>query len=218
LATNPGGVQQKVATFFANYPEQRFAKRQIIIQAGEQPVYVFYLLEGRVSQYDISSTGSEVVVNVFKPPAFFSMAWAINRSPNQYFFEAATDVVVRQAPPDDVVAFLHQEPDVLFDLLSRVYRGTDGILRRIAHLIGGDAKSRLVFEIINSAQRFGVENGGGVHIPLKEGDLARHSGMARETVSRVVQQLKKSGLVKVDRNGMSVPSIERLQDELGTNL
>ena len=218
MATNPDGVQQKVATFFANYPRQQFAKRQIIIQAGEQPVYVFYLLDGRVSQYDISSTGSEVVVNVFKPPAFFSMAWAINRSPNQYFFEAATDVVVRQAPPDDVVAFLHQEPDVLFDLLSRVYRGTDGILRRIAHLIGGDAKSRLVFEIINSARRFGIADGGAVSIPLKEGDLARHSGMARETVSRVVQGLKKDGLIQVTKVGLLVLDLRKLEDELGSGL
>jgi CRP-like cAMP-binding protein len=146
------------------------------------------------------------------------MAWAINRSPNQYFFEAATDVVVCQAPPDDVVAFLHQEPDVLFDLLSRVYRGTDGILRRIAHLIGGDAKSRLVFEIINSARRFGIADGGAVSIPLKEGDLARHSGMARETVSRVVQGLKKDGLIQVTKVGLLVPDLRKLEDELGSGL
>lgn len=212
-------IPATVAAFFAPYPEKHFAKKQIMLHAGNDPEGVYYIVSGRVNQYDISPSGVEVVVNVFKAPAFFPMSWAINYTPNGYFFEAATDVVVRVAPAADVVAFLEREPQVLLDLLARVYRGTDGLLRRLAHIMGGDARSRLIFEILNAAYRFGSQGQHeSVRVPLKEGDLAKHAGLARETVSRVMQGLKAAELVEVSNSGLLVPDLNKLEAELGSGL
>lgn len=212
-------VKQKIDSFFGKYPEKKFAKRRIIVRPGDDPAGVYYLVSGRVSQYDISPGGSEVVVNVFKPGSFFPMSWAINRVPNQYFFEASVDTVVRIAPADDAVAFLQNEPEVLFDLLVRVYKGSDGLLRRLAHLMGGGARTRLLFEILNAAARFGIqEQSGAIQVPLKEGELARHSGLARETVNRLIQGFKADGLVEVKQGALVVPDRGKLESELGSGL
>jgi len=212
-------VKDKVGAFFQNYPKRTYAKGQIIAHAGEELEGVLYLVEGRVNQYDIAPNGSEVVVNVFKPPAFFPMSWAINKTPNQYFFKAATQVVAHLAPADEAVAFLKREPDVTFDLLARVYRGTDGLLRRLAHIMGGDARSRLMYEIVIAAHRFSQDEADGTwRIPLKEGELATQTGLTRETANRVIRDLKAEGLVQVTGAKLIVPDIARLQDELGTDL
>ncbi len=212
-------VSQKVKKFFSAYPLRSFAKGEIICHAEEELSGVFYVLEGRVNQYDISPSGSEVVVNVFKPPAFFPMSWAINKTPNRYFFEAATVVKAHEAPAEDIVRFLKANPDVTFDLLSRVYRGLDGLLRRTSHLMGGDAGTRLLFELLNAAHRFGELNEKGeIVIRLKEGDLAKHSGLARETVSRLLQKLKKSELVKIESGRIVIPSTANLEMALGRDL
>lgn len=212
-------VLGKIEKFFSSYPVRTFAKRQVIVQASENPPGVFYLEEGRVSQYDISPAGTEVVVNVFKPPAFFPMSWAINQTPNQYFFEASTKAVVRMAPAEEAVAFLKANPDVLFDLLARVYRGVDGLLRRSAHLMGGDAKNRLIFELLNAAYRFGEEQANGrVAVPLKEGDLGRHAGLARETVNRLIRNLKQAGLIEITPDGFILHDTRQLEAVLGTDL
>lgn len=212
-------IAEKVREFFAAYPKIEFAKGQIVVHAGEEPEGVLYLVEGRVNQYDIAANGNEVVVNVFKPPAFFPMSWAINRTPNQYFLKAATRVVAHRAPADEAVAFLRREPEVAFDLLSRVYRGTDGLLRRMAHIMGGDARSRLIFEIVTAAYRFSQDDPDDAwRIPLREGELATQTGLTRETVNRVIRDLKAEGLVQVTAAKLVVPDIARLQDELGTEL
>lgn len=186
----------------------------------DEPLHdVFYIVEGRVSQYDITPSGNEVVVNVFKPGAFFPMSSALNHPPNPYYFEASTVVKAHVAPPGATVQFLKDNPDVTFDLLSRVYRGVDGVLRRMAHLMGGDAKSRLIFELLNAANRFGdMRPDGSVTLPLKEGDLARHSGLSRETVNRNTQQLKSMGLLEVSHQGMIVKDMRKLEALLGARL
>jgi CRP-like cAMP-binding protein len=212
-------VKTKVSNFFSTYPVRTFEKHETMLQAEIAITDVFYILEGRVSQYDITPTGNEVVVNVFRSGAFFPMSTAINHTENHYFFEASSPVTVHVAPASAAVDFLRTNPDVVFDLLSRVYRGMDGVLRRMAHLMGGDAKSRLIFELLNAAYRFGeVRDDGAIFVPLKENDLARQSGLARETVNRVLQALKSLGAVSVEHGGISVQSTMQLERILGSDL
>jgi CRP-like cAMP-binding protein len=141
-------VTKKVEQFFSRYPLKQYDKGEILILADEDPKYIYNLVEGHVREYDISYRGDEIVVNVFKPPAFFPMSWPIAKTPNRYFFEAAEKVKARLAPPEEVFDFIKNNADVTLDLLARLYIGVDGMRRRMAHLMGGSAKSRLLFELI----------------------------------------------------------------------
>lgn len=203
-------VAAKISNFFEKYPSRHYLAGQILVQANEDPTHVFHLLEGRVKQYDISYRGDEVVLNTFKPPAFFPMSYAINRTANIYFYETETEVELKLAPVDDAIDFLKSNPDVTYDLLSRVYRGADGLLGRLAHLMAGSARSRLLYELLIEARRFGTPRGKGVAITLTESDIGAHAGLARETVSREIRKLKDEGLISVIKHEIWVADIERL--------
>lgn len=207
----------KVAAFFRPYPEHRVSAGETLVQAGEELPGVFYITKGQIRQYDIADNGEQIVVNVFKPPAFFPMSWAINRTPNRYFFETATDMVFQIAPAERVVEFLHDNPDVTFDLLARVYSGTDGLLRRMAHLMGGRAHTRLLFELLVETERFGKTQADGSYVlDMSEVELAKRSGLARETVSRELRALK--DVVRLTRSGIVIADLAALRERLGNNL
>lgn len=212
-------VTTKTRTFFEKYPLRTFTKRELLLHAEEPVDSVFYITDGRVNQYDVASNGNEIVVNIFKPGAFFPMSTVINDTTNHYFFEAAMPTTAHVVPKEDAIRFLQDNPDVLFDLLARVYRGVDGVLRRMAHLMGGGAESRLIFELVNASYRFGEQKTDGlIHISLSESDLAKHSGLARETVSRILQKLKAMELVEVSQSGIVIRNVKDLEAQLGTRL
>lgn len=205
----------KVEDFFSKYTLRSLPADEILVQAGEDPPGIFYLISGRVRQYDISEHGAELVVNTFKPGAFFSVGWALNNIPNAYFFESLAPITYRLAPAQEVVDFLKANPDVLLDLLARVYRGTDGILQRIAYMIGGGAHRRSLFELYIASKRFGTRRSdGSVSIAMHEGELAHSAGLSRETLSRELQELKKDGLVQISRKDIVVKDIKALEREL----
>ncbi|AHB42540.1 hypothetical protein RAAC3_TM7C00001G0698 [Candidatus Saccharibacteria bacterium RAAC3_TM7_1] len=205
--------------FFHRYPLRRYGKGQIIMRPDENVTEVLYLEDGQVVQYDISPAGNEVILNIFKPRAFFPMSNAVNNVSNYYFFEAATPVAARAVPVQHAVDFLREHPEVTFDLLSRVYKGTDGVIRRMAHLMGGTAKSRLVFELLNVAYRFGQKDEqGAIHLSVSENDLAKRSGLTRETVNRTMKELKNLGCVKVRQHRIEIPDLAKLEDVIGTTL
>jgi CRP-like cAMP-binding protein len=212
-------INQKITDFFATYPAKHLAKGQVLVQANENPPGIYHIVSGQVRQYDISDQGSEVVVNVFKAPAFFPMSWAITGTPNQYFFEAATELEVRLAPAADAVNFLRQNPEVMFDLLVRLYSGVEGLQRRMAHLMGGTAQTRVAFELVVACKRFGDQQADGSYdIEISEEELARRSGLARETINRELASLKRQGVIVVDHGHVVVRDLLRLESSLGGRL
>ncbi len=212
-------VPEKNDDFFSTYPKRSYPKNQIVVFADESPEHVFYIAKGKVRKYDVSYRGDEVIVNIFKPPAFFPMSWAINKSTNQYFYktEEATDLHV--IPAEDAVQFLKDNPDVMLDLLSRIYRGMDGLLGRMVHLMSGTAKSRLLYELIIECRRFGVTaDDGSCALATSEVDIAARSGLSRETVSREMQKLKKQGWVSLNSKGITIHHLAELERSIGEEL
>jgi len=214
----PATVSKKVRDFFDNFPLKKYDSGEIMLLAGEDPKCIFYLVRGIVREYDISYKGEEVVVNVFKKPSFFPMSWPLNKTPNRYFFEASGSVSVRQADPDKVLDFVMDNPDVMLDLLRRLYSGVDGMRRRMAHLMGGSARSRLLFELIIEGRRFGKTVKDGTLVKLSESEIGARAGLSRETVSREIKHLKKLGLISVSRQGVLLSDIDKLEAKLGPDL
>ncbi len=212
-------TQEKIERFFKTFPLKQYKKGQVIIYAEDDPSGVYFIESGEVRQYVITNSGDEIVVNVFKAPAFFPMSWAINRTPNEYFYETASEAKMRIAPANDTVAFIKQHPDVLFDLMTRVYRGTDVLLRRMTHLMKGSARSRTILELIVACQFFGKEQPDGSYVvAIPEGELAARSGLTRETVSRELHKLHKKGLLHISHKDIVINDPEDLNRELSSGL
>ena len=209
-------VTNAIEEFFGQYRVRQYAKGQILIFNGDSTDTVYQLVSGRVKQYDVTYRGDEIILNVFKSPAFFPMSVVINKAPNPYTYEAETDIEVRQAPASEVIAFLKNHPDVVFDLLSRVYRGLDGIIGRMAHLMASSAKGRLMFELLMACRRFGEQQpDGSCIVEMNESDLAARAGLTRETISREMKKLEKDGMVTMQYGKVTIQSVTTLEKKLG---
>ncbi len=177
-----------------------------------------FLVSGTVEQYHITPAGNKVTVNVFKPPAFFPMSWAMNHTPNSYFFAALTDAEYHQVSAAESVKFLEENPDVALNLLARVYRGTDALLRRLVLAASGFATGRLIHELIIEAYRFGEPvDTNHISISLQQDTLASRSGLARETVSRELRKLTSEGLVR-PKKGKLILNIKKLEEKLNLDI
>ena len=211
-------VANKINEFFSQYRSRQYVKGQILILNGDEPDYIYHLVKGNVKQYDVTYRGDEIILNIFKPPAFFPMSVVINQTSNPYIYEAETDIELHQAPAQDVVAFLKANPDVVYDLLSRVYRGIDGMLGRLTFLMAGNAKSRLVYELIVEARRFGEQDGNSYFLTITEKDLGARAGLSRETVSREIGKLKREKLVESKSKGLLITDMPALEKKLGQEI
>ena len=209
-------MAKKIDNFFSQYKLQKYRKGDILVRADDDPPGIFYLKEGVVKRYSISQNGEELVLNIFRPISFFPMSWAINGTSSPHYYEAMTAVEVWRAPKDDVDKFVRANPDVMYDLLSRIYRGLEGYMMRIEYLMAGNAQARLLTELLIYAKRFGEKQSDKTIIKLKltEKDLASQTGIARETVSREIQKLKQLGLIAFKNNQVTIEDMKGMEQLL----
>ncbi len=207
-------IHEKTEHFFSKGIIKFYRPHETIIFAGEEPTGVMFIEKGIVEQYDTTSEGNKLTVNMFKPGAFFPMSWAITKATNTYFFAAFNDVTIKLIEAEDAVEFLHQNSDVMCDLLKRVYIGASAIQNRLVLAASGVASERLAFELLTEAYRFGqmIDDSHAI-IKVKQVSLAERSGLARETIGRELHKLADDGLVERTKLGLIV-SLDKLRARL----
>ena len=84
----------KFDTFYKQFKTRTYKKGETLIRSDDDPQGIFCLKKGYIRQYTISAAGTELTLHILKPTSYFPMVWAINGTPNVYYFEALTPVEV----------------------------------------------------------------------------------------------------------------------------
>lgn len=202
--------------FFEKFSFVKYKKGEVLINADEDPPGIFYLKSGTVRQYSLSRKGDEQTLTIYKPFSFFPLMWAINNTRNTFYFEALKDIEAWKAPRDETIKFLKAEPEVMYDLISRLYQGMEGLLSRIEYLMFGTAYEKVIFTLLNLSFRFGEENMSNldVNLHITHKDIASFSGLRKETISRQIAKLHRKRILENKNRLVIIKDIERLQDEL----
>jgi CRP-like cAMP-binding protein len=84
---------------------------------------------------------------------------------------------------------------------------------RVEELLGKSAPARLAHAILELSRQHGIEDNGGILIPLRlsQGDLGKLVGLTRETVNGILHVWREQGLVEMDRRSIRVSDPERLR-------
>ena len=198
--------------FFSSYKPATLAKgEQLLHPSNLTPPPISYLVDGVIVEYAISDSGTKTIINTYKPGSFFPSSAAVNNTPNKYHFEATVQSIVRQAPAETVREFLLANPEVTYELLQRLYRGLDGLTGRLEVLLGANASSRILYELTIQAERFGTQSADGTLIAITESELAEHTGLARETISRELNKLKATNVLSVTRGKVVLRNLQAPQ-------
>ena len=189
----------KVRKFFSSYPLLKFtAGEKVIRQTNAKLSHLYYVEEGLIRQSILSKDRQVVYLNMFKPGSLFPIILTMNDLPNRFNFVAVTPTAVREAKIDQVEKFLLDNPDVLYDLTCRLGKGLVHLVNAIEILTTNDARSRVLAVLKQIASSYGKQSGKSwqIDFPLTHTDIGRFVGLARETVTRELVKLKRSGIFR----------------------
>lgn len=216
MNTDKMNKTKEFEVFYRQFTIRNYKRGEMLIRADDDPQGIFCLTKGYVRQYSISKTGFELTLHILKPISYFPMVWAINGTPNIYFFEALTPVEVGRAPRSLVVNFIKDKPTIIFELMSELLEDYAETLTRVEHLVFSDAYRRVISVLLYIAKHFGEIHNKGiiVHHRFTQQDIATLVGVARETAGNEMVRLEKKGLVKYINHSILFENIKKLNYEL----
>jgi len=202
--------------FFTGYKLRHYKYRDFVIRPGKLPPGVCYIEKGFVKISTDLESGRELIVNIFKPGAYFSVMWAVGDISNSYYFKALSDLEVRIAPKAAFIEYLHHHPDELMALTKRLTSGMAGLVSNIESFFSGNSYNRVIRILHLCSKRFGATNGEGemvIEVPLTHQDIADMAGIARETTSLILKKLVSSNLITRKNRRYTILDPEKLEAE-----
>ncbi len=184
--------------------ERVYRRSQTIFTEGDSVEAVFFIVSGLVKVFTVTEDGREQLLHLLGPGEFFPHVGFLEggRYPaNAVAMEESRLSLLRRA---DLVQLLRGNGDLALRMMSAMIRRIAELHQRVKDLSHRDVRERVVRMLLHLAKEHGRPEPDGVHlrITLTHQDLAGMVGAARESVTRILAELRQEGLVAVDEGGL----------------
>ncbi|MDC0831906.1 hypothetical protein AY599_22775 [Leptolyngbya valderiana BDU 20041] len=219
-------LEQKLrsAPFFAGLPERVLDEalahvvtrthppNQVILLENDWGSSVYFILEGWAKIRTYNLDGKEVTLNILGTGELFGEMAALDEVPRSTDVITLAPTTIGNMPAQDFVHLVKTEPLAGIRLAQLMGRRLRQVNRRL-RLRESDSTSRVADILLFLAEGQGTpDETGGMEIPnLPHRELSSLSGLARETVTRVLSKLEKKGLIERDRETIGIPDVYALE-------
>ncbi|MBO8169852.1 MAG: Crp/Fnr family transcriptional regulator [Thermoanaerobacteraceae bacterium] len=190
-----------------------YRKGMYLFMEGELGDALYFVQKGRVKLSMMLPDGREHILHFVGEGQIFAEVLLFDSGPFPATAEVVTDSVIGIVRNKDLDGFLKQHPDITLKILKVMSRRLRKAQMQVRDLALKDTFGRMVSTIIKLACEYGRETEEGVlvELALSQQDLANMIGASRETVSRSLNDLKKSKVLDFTRQYILIKDMEKLE-------
>ncbi len=194
--------------------EYRVKSKYSYIYLPDEPSgYVYFLAKGMVKIGTHSSDGKEIIKSVFQPLAMFGELGIIGETKRQDFAQALREEVhVYVLKVEGMKRLMRSNFQLCDRIMSLFGNRLIKAESKLESLIFKDARTRIIEFIKDSIERNGKKIGYEMLLKhsLTHQDIANITCTSRQTVTLVLNELRKSDLIYFNRGKILVRDMERL--------
>lgn len=188
-------------------------KYSYIYMPGESSKYVYFLAKGTIKIGTHSNDGREVIKAILHPAAMFGELGLVGELERQDFARAMNAEVhlglIRVEDFQSLMESNHQLSMKIITLLGNRLRKAEN---RLESLIFKDARTRIIDFLKDSVEKRGKRIGYEMLLKhsLTQQDIANLTGTSRQTVTSVLNELRKSDLIYFNRRSILIRDVATL--------
>jgi CRP-like cAMP-binding protein len=184
----------------------------LLFRHGDPADRFFYLRDGLVKLYRLSSEGDEKIIEIMQPGSTFAEAVMFMGTQSRYPVnaEAISESRVVAFEQKAFVGLLRESSDACFGLLGSMSRRLHMFVNQIESLTLQNATYRLVAYLLEQLPRDGRQSE--VQLKTPKGVIASRLAIQPETLSRILAKLRKGGLIEVEGNHIVVLDVQALRN------
>ena len=218
LYSNIGDVPQDAAAFLDSLPlfaglsqdqlsevASRMKRRSfapgVTLYHQDMPGLMLYMIEeGSVRLFSIGRTGQELSLAIFGEGEIFGELSILDNQHHSATAVTLASTVVWLLPRADLKVLMERYPVIAEAMIQLLVARVRSTTHHVEAMTFQDVQGRLAYELLNLAERHGVQSGEviEIHIPLTQGDLATIVGATRESVNKSMSALRSQNLVQID--------------------
>ncbi len=206
-----GLPEAAIGPAIANAAIRKHPANQMILLENDWGGSVYFVLNGWLKIRTYNADGREITLNIVGRGEIVGEMAALEQAPRSTDVLSLTPVTIANIPAEDFVRLIATEPLAGMRLAQLMARRLRQVNRRL-RLRESNSASRVADTLLFLVEGQGKTSTKGVEIPnLPHRELSSMSGLARETVTRVLTKMEAAGLIARDRDLLLIPDVAALE-------
>ena len=185
-----------------------------VFYEGDERTAVYFVRTGAVKVTKVDEEGREQIVSFLQPGDMFPHVGFFDDSPYPGTAQALEDSLLASVAIRDFERLLARQPKIAFKVMRILGRKILELQQKLQDVTLQNASERVVHTLVHLALRYGdlKEDGRALAFRVTNRELASMIGTTRETVNRVLNDLRRQGKIDFDAEGIWI------SDELLTSV
>jgi CRP/FNR family transcriptional regulator, cyclic AMP receptor protein len=189
------------------------SKFQFVFMQDEPSDYLYILKTGRLKTGSFAIDGREVIKEILQPNAVFGDLALTGEQKRIDFAQALSDEISYfSIKISDFHVLMQENQRLMFAAMQHLSLKLQRLEERLSSLILKDARERIIEFLVDTADKEGRQIGYEILIKLRitQQDIANLTGTSRQTVTAVLNDLRKSNLIHFTRNSFLIRDMAKL--------
>ncbi len=191
---------------------RKFPKGSSIYLPTDRSDSAFLLAEGRVRMCSTTPEGKQSILAFVEPGELFGELAIVDNSEREERAEAVQNSTVVLLPGNHLRQLMEDAPGLAMGVTKLIGLRRKRVERRLRSLLFRSNRERLTQLLVDLAEQYGTATTDGIELAIKlsHQDLASIIGATRETVTTVLGELQSEGLVRIQRQKLTLLDLRRL--------
>lgn len=188
-----GLSETALQSILQNSTLQNYESGRTLVQQGDEPDYVYLIIEGRVRTLRANVDGDEATIRMLEPGDICMEAVTFMGGTSPIAVQTVEDCRLMLIPASFVKKFVLQDHQFSANLLEIVTHHYKNAMHQIDAIAIKTPVQRVGYYFLQKHIEQGSNNLE-FELPFKKLTIANHLGMTPETFSRALAQIKKSAI------------------------
>jgi CRP/FNR family transcriptional regulator, cyclic AMP receptor protein len=193
-----------------------FRKGELIYSPYDRGEAMYLVADGRVRLYRSASDGRQLTLAMMDEGMAFGQLAALDTPTHDAYAEAMSECVLQVVRVADLERAVAEHPRMAVNLLRTLVQRLHEAEDQIESLAFRGVPARLAAKLLELMERYGRVTRDGIRIDERftHMQLAEMIGTSRETLTKVINELRDVGLIDIRERMiwvLDVPGLERLK-------
>src|SRR5713226_7769098 len=195
---------------FERQTEMRTCRKGQLLYSQEDRAEVLFLLKrGRVQLYRLTPSGKRLELAVIEPGAFFGEMPLVGESLRHTFAEATEDSLICVMSRSDIERLMRERSEVALRMIEVLSRRLALCEARLEEMAYRSVPARIAAVLLRLSQ-----GQVGEAVPITHQELGDMIGALRESVTKVLDDFQRAGLLELSRGRVILRDVVGLQARL----
>ena len=200
--TKPATIKRadkNLERFLSHCHRHSYPKKTTLIEAGQKPDVLYYIISGSVSVLMEDPDGHEIVLSYLNPGDFFGEMGLFDEEENRSaWVRTKTECELAEISYSKFRQVAQDDTNVLFVIVGQIAARLRKTSRKVADLAFLDVAGRVARTLLDLCHEpDAMTHPDGMQIKITRLEIGTIVGCSREMAGRVLKELEEQGLVSV---------------------